>query len=384
MKKFLALVATLLLTIIGVQSASATDVEFSFELGGNGTSVEGASVKLSGVTETYVQKLGPDGTARFLVPAGNYTLTLSAAGMANPFSETMGAQQVTAPGAIKTEMPKSRSTTVRFLLPDGSLVAGPWSGWGMSGASVTTPGGINWSVPFATPTSHGANGTSFKVFLPVGSTAQFPQSGDTDGDGYKELWFIQPTANGGTRNFQLPTKTLLNGGDIAVADASFLVFDQTEIRGSANSAFTVTGHVKTYGKGTAGRSAPMSWTTLPFFNDKNGYSATTRRGFGTQAIRADGTFSFTLYLRNTMPYFTSWANGSTYDFPSSSLAIILTTPKATYKNCAALNLDFQGGVNGPKFKNKGLAPKYKSTTNEKLYKAVKKLDFDNDGIACEK
>ncbi len=384
MKKFLAVVLAFLFLAITVQPAKAADVSFSFELDGNGAPIAGALITLSSPAETFVQKLGADGKSDFLLPAGNYTFSISTREMTEPFDVTAWGRTITAPGALKLTLPKSRLTTVRMVLPDGSVLPGPWSWWNDPGSQLTTSDGARWSAPFARAISATSAGTIFRVYLPVGSVGP-PNGGiDIDGDAYNEPSFMQSTVNGGSKNFQLPTKTLLSGGDIVVSDAAYMVFDQTEIRGSTNSNFTVTGRVKTYGKAAAGTNAILSWTTLPFFNDKNSASQTTRRWIGNSAIRSDGTFSLNLVLRNTMPFFTAWANGSTYDFPSSTIPVTQTVAKTSYKTCVSLNLDFQGGVNGSTFKNKGIAPKFKSTPNDKLYKAVKKLDVDNDGIACEK
>jgi hypothetical protein len=59
---------------------------------------------------------------------------------------------------------------------------------------------------------------------------------------------------------------------------------------------------------------------------------------------------------------------------------------ATFKNCAAVNEVYPGGVAKSKSsKNVGGETKLKPTVNSKVYNSVyKKLDRDKDGIACEK
>jgi hypothetical protein len=57
----------------------------------------------------------------------------------------------------------------------------------------------------------------------------------------------------------------------------------------------------------------------------------------------------------------------------------------TYKNCAALNKDYPGGVaRSSSVKNKGGKTKYKPYVSKALYDANKKLDRDKDFIACER
>ncbi|MGG3889883.1 excalibur calcium-binding domain-containing protein [Metabacillus fastidiosus] len=57
----------------------------------------------------------------------------------------------------------------------------------------------------------------------------------------------------------------------------------------------------------------------------------------------------------------------------------------SYQNCKALNKDYQGGVaKGSNVKNKGGKTKHTPHVSADLYNANKKLDRDDDGIACEK
>ena len=57
----------------------------------------------------------------------------------------------------------------------------------------------------------------------------------------------------------------------------------------------------------------------------------------------------------------------------------------TYKNCTELRKDFPGGIAKSKsVKNKGGEITKVPTVNAKLYSQIsKKMDRDNDGIACE-
>ncbi|WP_373426153.1 excalibur calcium-binding domain-containing protein [Paenibacillus radicibacter] len=60
-----------------------------------------------------------------------------------------------------------------------------------------------------------------------------------------------------------------------------------------------------------------------------------------------------------------------------------TSAKA-YKNCKELNKDYKGGVaQTASAKNKGGKTKYKPYVSKELYNLNKKLDRDNDLIACE-
>lgn len=67
-------------------------------------------------------------------------------------------------------------------------------------------------------------------------------------------------------------------------------------------------------------------------------------------------------------------------------SIAMPAEAVTYKNCAAINKDFPGGVSKSKIvKNKGGETKLAPTVNPKIYNQVfRKLDRDRDGIACEK
>jgi hypothetical protein len=66
-------------------------------------------------------------------------------------------------------------------------------------------------------------------------------------------------------------------------------------------------------------------------------------------------------------------------FPSQSNAAA-----KKFKNCTELNKVYPGGVAKPGAVNKGGATKKEPTIDAALYKANKKSDRDNDGIACEK
>lgn len=55
-----------------------------------------------------------------------------------------------------------------------------------------------------------------------------------------------------------------------------------------------------------------------------------------------------------------------------------------YKNCAALNKVYSGGVAMPGVINTGGKTKNKPTYNKALYQANKGLDRDRDNIACER
>lgn len=65
------------------------------------------------------------------------------------------------------------------------------------------------------------------------------------------------------------------------------------------------------------------------------------------------------------------------------------TKVVTFKNCAALNKVYKGGVAKPgvkynKVSGKNRAFKVKPTISAALYKANQSKDRDRDGIACEK
>ncbi len=70
-----------------------------------------------------------------------------------------------------------------------------------------------------------------------------------------------------------------------------------------------------------------------------------------------------------------------------ALATMFVTPAsaiATYKTCADLRKTFKSGVSlSSASKNKGLGPIAKPRVSPAVYTKNKKLDLDNDGIACE-
>ena len=59
--------------------------------------------------------------------------------------------------------------------------------------------------------------------------------------------------------------------------------------------------------------------------------------------------------------------------------------KKPFKNCAAVNAKYPGGVaKSATSINKGGATTQTPTIDGKLYKKIKGMDRDKDGIACEK
>jgi hypothetical protein len=70
---------------------------------------------------------------------------------------------------------------------------------------------------------------------------------------------------------------------------------------------------------------------------------------------------------------------------SFSLDSFAASKVKTYKNCTMLNKDYPGGVAlSSSVKNKGGKTKYKPFVSKALYDANKRLDRDNDFIACER
>jgi len=71
-----------------------------------------------------------------------------------------------------------------------------------------------------------------------------------------------------------------------------------------------------------------------------------------------------------------------------TLFILTTSPvnaaAKKFKNCTELNKIYPGGIALPGAVNAGGATKKEPTIDAALYKANKKSDRDNDGIACEK
>ena len=56
-----------------------------------------------------------------------------------------------------------------------------------------------------------------------------------------------------------------------------------------------------------------------------------------------------------------------------------------FKNCTAVNKVYKGGVSkSADTVNSGGKTKHQPTVDAKLYKTLKSMDRDKDGIACEK
>ena len=386
MKKFLAVALAVLSLAITVQPAKAADVKLTVKFLGSQESFLGANVSLTAPNESFVQPLSAEGTATFSVPAANYKFSFSSGSAAALAGLSVSQQQVTAPGSIELTMPTARYTSVRYVLPDGSLLPGIWQPTNMPYARVSTGDGFSWSTRIAQPVSVVDGITKYKVFVAADSRGQYADPNyDQDFDGYNDLAVNQSTANGGYRNLLIPSSLLIKGGDFAVSDASYLQFDQREISGAVRSNFTITGRIVNVGKGVSATMMRYYFLNSQALFISNGFYNGPGTSFvGQKAPNADGTFILNIVLNSTMPFFTASQTNALYSFPSANLPVKTTTAKLTYKSCAALNADFQGGVTSYTFKNKGVAPKFKSTFNDKLFKAVKKLDVDNDGIACEK
>lgn len=63
----------------------------------------------------------------------------------------------------------------------------------------------------------------------------------------------------------------------------------------------------------------------------------------------------------------------------------LPAEAAKYKNCTAVNKVYKGGVaKAAGVVNKGGKTKHEPKVDAKLYKTLKSMDRDKDGIACEK
>jgi hypothetical protein len=63
----------------------------------------------------------------------------------------------------------------------------------------------------------------------------------------------------------------------------------------------------------------------------------------------------------------------------------LPAEAAKFKNCTAVNKVHKGGVaKAIGVLNKGGKTKFEPIVNAKLYKTIKSMDRDKDGIACEK
>lgn len=72
-------------------------------------------------------------------------------------------------------------------------------------------------------------------------------------------------------------------------------------------------------------------------------------------------------------------------FVSSMLSLPALAATKKYKNCAAVNKVYKGGIakRGAKDKRTKGKAKYKPYVNTTLYNANKTLDKDHDGIVCE-
>jgi hypothetical protein len=74
-------------------------------------------------------------------------------------------------------------------------------------------------------------------------------------------------------------------------------------------------------------------------------------------------------------------------FLAASLSVMSLSPAnaAKFKNCSAVNKVYKGGVaNSAGTVNQGGKTKHEPFVDAKLYKTLKSMDRDKDGIACEK
>lgn len=386
MKKLLAMVFATLLVVLGVQPAKAADVTFTVKLTGSSESFLGASVSLTSSSANYVQKLTVDGTASFSVPPGTYAFTVAGNTAVAMLGLNLAQQlQVTAPGDLRLQVPQARYTNVRYVLPNGKLLPGIWV-TDNSTSKITTSDGIDWYSKLGQAVSSANGVTKYRVYVAPNShgTNAWPEY-DTDGDGYYDPRISLATANGGYQILNIPSSKWINGGDVEIADASYLVFDQGEAKGASGSTFTLTGHIENIGKGSSGTMIGLFLASSQTFGYQGNMMGPGIYAGVRKPANPDGTFALQFVLRKTPGFVTANQFGAQFSFPSEIIPVTVTAAKSSYKSCATLNMDFQGGVTldyNPK--NRGAATKYSPTWNSRLYAAVKSLDLDKDGIACEK
>jgi len=72
-------------------------------------------------------------------------------------------------------------------------------------------------------------------------------------------------------------------------------------------------------------------------------------------------------------------------FISGTSAQATVSHKKPFKNCTAVNAKYPGGIaSSKKAVNVGGTSKFSPKVDKKLYKKLKGMDRDKDGIACEK
>jgi hypothetical protein len=297
---------------------------------------------------------------------------------------SIGQLQVSAPGELNLKVPAARTTNVRFVLPDGSLLPGVTSSDNSPSSSIQGTDGVTWYVPIAQAVKSVSGVTTYKVYVSVGAGKSLEPTYDIDGDGFYDLSISFSTANGGYKRMFIPSSIFISGGDFQVTDASYLIFDQREVRGVAGSYFTLSGRAINVGKGVKGTFSRLWWLSSQTVLSSSVSLPADAVIANQQVINADGTFKFVFTIKPSHPYISANQQGALYGFSAEVLPVTVSTAKSSYKSCVALNQDYQGGVSGNIYKNKGVTPKFKSTVNDRLYKVVKALDVDKDGIACEK
>lgn len=85
-------------------------------------------------------------------------------------------------------------------------------------------------------------------------------------------------------------------------------------------------------------------------------------------------------MKNKLVFLLTVFLASTATFANASVEI-----KKPFKNCAAVNAQYPGGVaKSDKSVNKGGVSTQAPMVDKKLYAKIKGMDRDKDGIACEK
>lgn len=374
MRKIATLLAALYVVVLGAQPANAANGDFVLTLNGGSQFVQGY-VTLSGSSESANVKVDASGHAAFSVAPGSYNLYLKLEG----FYENVAIQdqvKVNVPGALTIDLPQATFSTVQFRLPSGKSLPNV-NAFASVPFQTIISGGYKFGTPVAKVVSSSADGLRIAVF------------GRPDTSSLSATTLMQRTV-AGTRWLSIPTSTIVNGGTVEISDAAYPILNATKITAAEGSYFTMNGQILTEGQGFVGTAPGGSGPVIVAVVAKDYVVPSNGNVFGnffrTQAHVKDGKATIAIKLTSAMNgnfLIVSPLSGA-FIFPSAMIPIEVRKPKTTYKNCASLNLDFQGGVySSTVFKGSTGSFRIPPTSNYKLYNSVKNLDRDRDGIACE-
>ncbi len=374
LKAFALLIIALLVVFAGTQPVQAANQEFTMALDGGKYPLSG-QITLSNLTSSSLATIDGNGKAKFKLFPGAYKISL---GLGGVYQGLQVGGQVTVPGSVQIKLPEPTISTVEYKLPSGVVLPNVYDFFGSSIKRQVTfeSGGFTWTALLINPVENVNGKISYALF-----SSNQPQNPIN-------LTFALPDSSGGlpTGKPSLAFETLASGGVIQLEDGAFPDLQVSEISGASGSTFTIPGSYHFEGSGQA--SIFSIWVTENTFFNVRGPQEKTYLNSKSRPLKLgsanlnEGKFKITLPLTANGRYLYAY-NPIAFGYPSKLVPIRVRMPKSKYKNCAELNLDFQGGVSNSK-SSTSIGARFEPTLNSSLYKVVKGLDRDKDGVACEK